>query len=140
MPDTGLTITVDKRGSVSFSTASTKTVFSVDRSLRTDPCLVDQMLAVLTQAKARLTAREEQHRLAEAAGFKVDDGYRFDAWFKCTGSSYWLVRTGTDAEAAPFYWSRRNPFCTWAGSSRAAPAMTLDEALDACLQDIATSP
>jgi hypothetical protein len=136
--DNDFSVTVDKYGSVRVRALSHSTTFLVDRSRGTDSRLVDRLLAVLTEAKAKLTLREEQHQQAAAAGFKADDDCSFDAWFKCAGSDIWLVRAGTDNEAAPFYWSRRNPFVTWACSHPAIPATTLDEALDACLQDIAS--
>lgn len=131
---TGLSISVDKYGSITIGTAYTLTVY---RSPGTDSRLVDQMLAVLTEAKAKLTLREEQHRQAEAAGFSADHSFdAFDAWYKGISGYYGLVRTGTSDEAAPFYWSRRTPFCSWLHGTP-IPAMTLDEALDACLQDLA---
>jgi hypothetical protein len=140
----GHTIAVDRHGNVFISTGFfgySDTRVQLTEHIVTEAStgkrtrLVDHLLAALTDAKTKLATQEEQDQRAKVAGFCSDEDAKGNTgWCRKVGKVYGLIRVGTFAEVAPFYWTTA-PDLMWSTDSAGwEPARTLDTALEACRQ------
>lgn len=135
----GHTIAVDRRGNVYISTGFfgySNTMVQLTEHIVTEAStgkrtrLVDHLIAALTEAKVKLATREEQDQQAKVAGFTPDEDATGNAgWCRKVGAVYGLVRVGTFAEVAPFYWTTARDLL-WSTAIGWEPARTLDTALE----------